>query len=80
MVSAPKFYVTVVRDCPDCDGQGGAYAGTPCPSCQGTGTMEDAAELAEALAMIGILPRLEQVEKTASRAAYETSAMLNGGI
>ena len=80
MATKPKFYVIVVRDCPDCDGQGGANAGPPCPSCQGTGTMEDAAELAEALAMIGILPRLEQVERTASRAAYETSAMLNGGI
>jgi DnaJ-class molecular chaperone len=80
MKSTTKYYVTVVRDCEDCSGQGSAYMGPPCPTCRGTGTSEDAIELTAALTALGILTRLEQVEKTASRAAYESGAMLNGGI
>ncbi len=80
MKSTTKYYVTVVRDCEDCSGQGSAYMGPPCPTCRGTGTSEDAVELAEALAALGILPRLEQVEKTASRAMHYADAMANGGI
>jgi len=75
-----KFYVTTLQDCTDCGGQGSAYAGPPCPTCSGTGTLEDAVELTTALTALGILTRLEQVEKTASRAAYQSDAMLNGGI
>ncbi len=75
-----KFYVTVVRDCEDCSGQGSAYMGPPCPTCRGTGTVAEPIELTAALAELGITTRLEQVERTASREAYETSAMLNGGI
>ena len=75
-----KFYVTTVQDCTDCGGQGSAYAGPPCPTCRGTGTIEDAVELTTALASLGILARLEQVERTAGRAAYYSDAMANGGI
>ena len=75
-----KFYVTVVQDCTDCDGTGSAYAGPPCPTCRGTGTIEDAVELVTALQALGILTRLEQVERTAGRAAYYSDAMANGGI
>ena len=75
-----KFYVTTVQDCTDCGGQGSAYAGPPCPTCRGTGTIEDAVELTTALASLGILTRLEQVERTAGRAAYYSDAMANGGI
>ena len=75
-----KFYVTVVRECEDCDGTGSAYAGPPCPTCRGTGTIDDAVELTTALAALGILTRLEQVEKTAGRAAYYSDAIANGGI
>ena len=76
-----KFYVTVVRDCEDCDGNGCAYGeGPSCATCRGTGTIDDAVELSTALAALGILTRLEQVEKTAGRAAYYSEAMANGGI
>lgn len=76
-----KFYVTFVQDCPECDGNGAAYGeGPTCMTCRGTGTLEDAVELTTALTALGILSRLEQVERTAKRAAYETGAMLNGGI
>lgn len=74
-----KFYVTTVSECPACEGVGGVN-GKPCTDCSGTGTLEDAVELVTALAELGILTRLEQVEKTASRAAYQSDAMLNGGI
>ena len=75
----PKFYVTSVYDCPACEGAGSVY-GAPCTDCQGTGTSEDAIELVEALTLLGILPRLEDVERTAKRAAYYSDAMANGGI
>ncbi len=76
-----KFYVQVVQDCPDCDGNGAAYGeGATCMTCRGAGTIEDAIELTAALTALGILPRLDAIERTAGRAAYETSAMLNGGI
>jgi DnaJ-class molecular chaperone len=74
-----KFYVTTVSECPTCGGTGGEGV-KPCTDCSGTGTLEDAVELTTALAELGILTRLEQVEKTASRAAYQGDAMLNGGI
>ena len=74
-----KFYVTTVSDCPTCAGTGGAYV-EQCPDCGGTGTLEDAVELTTALAALGILTRLEQVEKLAGRAAYYSDAMANGGI
>jgi hypothetical protein len=80
-----EFYVTMVKDCEDCSGQGGAYAGPPCPSCQGAGTEEASLELTEALRSLGILDRLaalesavHQVERTAGRAAYTASALANG--
>ena len=79
MAHKPKFYVTVVADCPACEGTGSDY-GAPCTDCQGTGTSEDAIELVEALTLLGILTRLEQVEKTAGRAAYYSEALANGGI
>ena len=79
MATKVKFYVTTVQDCPNCDGEGGQF-GTPCPDCKGTGTQEDAVELTTALTALGILTRLEQVEKTAGRAAYYSEAMANGGI
>lgn len=78
-----KFYVTTVSECPACGGVGGPgdeYEGPPCTDCGGTGTIEDAVELTAALTVLGILTRLEQVEKTAGRAAYQSDAMLNGGI
>lgn len=74
-----KFYVTTVSECPNCEGTGSAQY-LPCTDCSGTGTLEDAVELATALAALGILTRLEQVERTAGRAAYQSDAMLNGGI
>ena len=74
-----KFYVTEVSDCPTCDGTGSDH-GTPCTDCRGTGTVDDAVELTTALASLGILARLEQVERTAGRAAYYSDAMANGGI
>lgn len=74
-----KFYVTTVAECPACEGVGGV-GDKPCTDCGGTGTLEDAVELTTALAELGILTRLEQVEKTAGRAAYQSDAMLNGGI
>ena len=45
-----------------------------------TGTIDDAVELTTALAALGILTRLEQVEKTAGRAAYYAEGAANGGI
>ena len=85
MTNKAKFYVTVVSECPSCGGVGGPspdndYMGPPCTDCGATGTSEDAIELVEALAALGILTRLEQVEKTAGRAAYYSEAMANGGI
>lgn len=74
-----KFYVTVVAECTNCQGTGTAQY-LPCKDCNGTGTIEDATELTDALAALGILTRLEQVERTAGRAAYQSDAMLNGGI
>ena len=74
-----KFYVTTVSECPACDGTGGEGV-KPCTDCSGTGTLEDAVELVTALAELGILTRLEQVERTAGRAAYYSDAMANGGI
>lgn len=74
-----KFYVTTVSECPACEGLGGTN-GTPCTDCAGTGTLDDAVELTTALAALGILTRLEQAERTAGRAAYQSDAMLNGGI
>ena len=75
-----KFYVTTVQDCTDCGGQGSAYAGPPCPTCRGTGTIEDAVELTTALQALGILTRLEQVERTASTAMRYADGLANGGI
>ncbi len=74
-----KFYVTVVSECAACEGAGTLF-GEPCTDCLATGTIEDAIELTAALTALGILTRLEQVEKTAGRAAYQSDAMLNGGI
>lgn len=74
-----KFYVTEVSDCPACGGTGKLF-GQPCEDCGATGTVDDAVELTTALAALGILTRLEQVERTAGRAAYQSDAMLNGGI
>lgn len=68
-----KFYVTEVRECPACDGLG-------CTDCGGTGTLEDAVELTTALASLGILTRLEQVERTAGRAMQYADGLANGGI
>ena len=79
MATKIKFYVTEVSECPTCEGTGGNYI-DPCTDCSGTGTLEDAVELTTALAALCILTRLEQVEKTASRAVYQSDAMLNGGI
>ena len=79
MATKVKFYVTTVSECPTCEGTGGNYI-DPCTDCSGTGTVEDAIELTVALAALGILTRLEQVERTAGRAAYQSDAMLNGGI
>jgi DnaJ-class molecular chaperone len=74
-----KFYVTGVMDCPTCDGTGSDH-GEPCTDCLGTGTVEYAVELTTALAALGILTRLEQVEKTAGRAMYYADGLANGGI
>lgn len=74
-----KFYVQVVQECPHCDGVGSLF-GEQCPDCTGTGTLDDAIELTAALTALGILTRLDEIERTAKRAAYESSAMLNGGI
>ena len=79
MAHKPKFYVTVVADCPACEGTGSDY-GAPCTDCQGTGTGEDAIELVEALTLLGILTRLEQVERTAGRAMQYADGLANGGI
>ena len=74
-----KFYVTEVSDCPACEGTGKLF-GQPCEDCGATGTIDDAVELTTALAALGILTRLEQVEKTAGRAAYYAEGAANGGI
>ena len=74
-----KLYVTAVSDCPACNGTGGPL-GDPCADCRGTGTLEDAVELTTALASLGILTRLEQVEKTAGRAMQYADGLANGGI
>ena len=79
MATKVKFYVTEVSECPACDGTGGP-TGAPCKNCGATGTIEDAVELTTALASLGILTRLEQVEKTAGRAAYYAEGAANGGI
>ena len=80
MATKVKFYVTVVRDCEDCSGQGSAYMGPQCPTCRGTGTIEDATELMTALVALGILTRLDAVEKTAGRAMQYADGLANGGI
>lgn len=77
--SKVKFYVTEVRECPACGGVGGPGA-KPCTDCGGTGTLEDAVELTTALASLGILTRLEQVERTAGRAMQYADGLANGGI
>ena len=74
-----KFYVTTVSECPACEGVGSAN-GKPCTDCSGTGTLEDAVELVTALAALGILTRLEQVERTAGRAMQYADGLANGGI
>ena len=74
-----KFYVTEVMDCPACDGTGTAQY-LPCTDCRGTGTIEDAVELTAALTALGILPRLDAVEKTAGRAMQYADGLANGGI
>ena len=74
-----KFYVTTVAECPACDGTGGPM-GAPCKDCGATGTLEDAVELTTALASLGILTRLEQVEKSAGRAMQYADGLANGGI
>jgi len=74
-----KFYVTEVSDCPTCEGTGSDH-GAPCTDCGGTGTLEDAVELVTALTALGILTRLEQVERTASRAMQYADGLANGGI
>ena len=74
-----QFHVTMTMDCPICEGTGSDH-GTPCTDCAGTGTVAEPIELTTALASLGILTRLDAIERTAGRAAYETSAMLNGGI
>ena len=74
-----QFHVTMTMDCPTCDGSGSDH-GAPCTDCRATGTVAEPIELITALASLGILTRLEQVEKTAGRAAYQSDAMLNGGI
>ena len=84
MATKVKFYVTVVQECTDCQGTGQRAAwpsgNVTCGGCGGTGTLDDAIELTEALTALGILPRLDQVERTAGRAAYYADAMANGGI
>ena len=77
--SKVKFYVTEVMDCQTCKGTGSDH-GEPCTDCRGTGTVDDAVELTTALAALGILTRLEQVERTAGRAEYYAVATANGGI
>ena len=55
----------------------------PFPSCYAfasAGTLEDAVELVTALAALGILTRLEQVERTAGRAMQYADGLANGGI
>ena len=68
-----KFYLTTVSECPTCDGLG-------CRDCGGTGTLEDAVELTTALTALGILTRLEQVERTAGRAMQYADGLANGGM
>ena len=74
-----QFHVTMTMDCPTCDGTGSDH-GEPCTDCNATGTVAEPVELADALRALGFTQRLEQVEKTAGRAAYQSDAMLNGGI
>ena len=74
-----KFYVTTVTECPHCDGVGTLF-GEQCTDCRGTGTIEDAVELTTALQALGILTRLEQVERTASTAMRYADGLANGGI
>ena len=74
-----KFYVTTVAECPACGGTGSAQY-LSCPDCGGTGTVDDAVELTTALAALGILTRLEQVERTAGRAMQYADGLANGGI
>jgi len=74
-----KFYVTTVAECPACEGVGGIGA-KPCTDCGGTGTLEDAVELTTALAALGILTRLDTVERTAGRAMQYADGLANGGI
>ena len=74
-----KFYVQVVSECSHCDGEGTLF-GEQCPDCGGAGTIEDAVELTAALTALNILPRLDQVERTAGRAMQYADGLANGGI
>ena len=74
-----RFHVTMTMDCPTCEGTGSDH-GTPCTDCSATGTVAEPVELVDALRALGILTRLEQVEKTAGRAAYYAEGAANGGI
>ena len=74
-----KFYVQVVSECSHCDGEGTLF-GEQCADCGATGTIEDAVELTAALTALGILPRLDAVEKTAGRAMQYADGLANGGI
>ena len=74
-----EYHLTMTMDCPTCEGTGSDH-GTPCTDCSATGTVVEPVELVDALRALGILTRLEQVEKTAGRAAYYSEAMANGGI
>jgi DnaJ-class molecular chaperone len=74
-----QFHVTMTMDCPICEGTGSDH-GTPCTDCAGTGTVAEPIELVTALASLGILTRLEQVERTAGRAMQYADGLANGGI
>jgi len=69
----------MTMDCPICDGTGSDH-GEPCTDCAGTGTVAEPIELTTALTALGILTRLEQVEKTAGRAMQYADGLANGGI
>ena len=74
-----QFHVTMTMDCPICEGTGSDH-GTPCTDCAGTGTVAEPIELITALTALNILPRLDQVERTAGRAMQYADGLANGGI